>query len=154
MTRINPDPVTFKHYGSFYDTTTQTSASLSVPTAVTINTSDISNGVTVNGSSIVFQNSGTYNLQFSIQFLGTKTATAELWLKKNGSNLAWTNSRFTISNQNPAVIGAANFFLPLVSNDVIQFYWATSDVDVKITSVSSGMYGSQIPGVIVTAVEI
>ena len=155
MSRINFTPPVAKFRGSFYDTTTQTAASATVAYPITLNTTVESYGVTVNGSSITFQNSGTYNVQFSTQLLGTKTATAEIWIRKNGTNLPWSNSRVSVSNQNPAVLPACNFVLPLVANDVLQFYWATTDIDLTINAASSsGNAGPQIPSMIVTAVEV
>ena len=155
MSRINFTPAVNKHYGSFYDTTTQTAASATIAYPITLNTTVASNGVTINGSSIIFQNAGTYNIQFSAQLVGSKTATAEVWIKQNGVSVPWSNGRTSISNQNPATLPAWNYVMPIAANDVIQFYWSTTDVDVKITSASSsGNAGPQIPGMIVTAVEV
>jgi len=54
-------------YGSFYDTTTQTAAAINTPTSMSFNTVDISNGVSISGStnsSIKITNTGVYNIQF------------------------------------------------------------------------------------------
>ena len=55
-------------FGSFYDTTTQTALELDTPTPMKFNTTDISNGVSIqDDTKIVVENNGYYNIQFSAQ---------------------------------------------------------------------------------------
>jgi hypothetical protein len=61
------DYLTFS-YGSFYDTTDQTAVSTTVAYAITLNTTDISQGVSIASSSqLTFAEAGVYNIQFSVQ---------------------------------------------------------------------------------------
>ena len=58
-----------RNYGSLFDTTTQTNAGATSANVMTINTTDIANGVSVvSGSRITIQSSGVYNINFSAQF--------------------------------------------------------------------------------------
>ena len=56
-------------YGAFQDSTNQTVANTTTAYAITLDTTDYSNGVYVSSSSrINVRNAGVYNFQFSIQF--------------------------------------------------------------------------------------
>jgi len=84
-------------YGSFYDTTTQTNVA-GTARSMSLNTTDITNGVSVSGSTNPFNtyikvaNAGVYDIQFSAQVDKTDSGTDEIWIwiRKNGSNLTDT----------------------------------------------------------------
>jgi len=87
-------------YGAFQDSTDQTAASTTAAYAVTFNTTDFSNGVTLaSGSRLTVADAGIWNCQFSIQFKNTTNDTqdTEIWFRKNGTNIANSNSRFNLS---------------------------------------------------------
>jgi len=71
-------------YGSFYDTTTQTNPVANTPRSMSLNTTDITNGVSVSGSTNPFntyiktENAGVYNIQFSAQLDKTDSGTDEV----------------------------------------------------------------------------
>ena len=157
MTRISATPPNNKSYGSFYDTTTQTAASANVAYPITINTTDFANGITVNASSITFLNAGIYNIQFSAQIADIKTANFDIWIKKNGSNVLGSDGTVSVSNQNQYALPAWNYLLNLNSNDVIQFFWASTSNTASIVYAASSVpapYHPSIASMIVTAVQI
>lgn len=146
-----------KFYGSFYDTTTQPAASANTAYPITINTTDLSYGVTVNASSIIFANAGVYNIQFSAQIADTKTANFDIWLKKNGINIPNTDGTISVSNQNQFALPSWNYFLNLNSNDVIQFYWSSTSNSSSLqysASLAVAPFHPAIPSIIVTAVQL
>lgn len=155
MTRISAVSPVKKFYGSFYDSaSTHYAASAQVATVMPCNTTVESFGVTMNSSSITFQNTGVYNIQFSAQFVGTKTADIYVWLRRNGTDIPWSNSKINIDNQNSAVVAAWNFVQTFNTNDVAQIMWAVSDVDIHIQASASTANYPAIPGVIITATEV
>ena len=146
-----------KYYGSFYDTTTQAAPSANTAYAITMNTTDLSYGVTVNSSSITFAHAGIYNVQFSAQMADTGTANFDIWLSKNGQYIPNSDSTISVSNQNRYAVPSWNFFLNLNANDVIQFYWASTSNSGSVLYTSSAVgapYHPAIPSIIVTAVQI
>lgn len=146
-----------KYYGSFYDTTTQIAALANTAYPITINTTDLSNGVTVNGSSITFINAGIYNVQFSAQIGDTGTANFDIWIKRNGINVPNTDGTISITNQNHYALPSWNYFLNLNSNDVIQFYWASTSTTASLqysASTAGAPFHSAIPSMIVTAIQL
>jgi len=118
------------YYGSFYDTTTQTLTAANTPKVITLNTTAENNGITINStykSRITFNYAGTYNIQFSAQVSNNGTSIANFWLRKNGTDLTWTNGEVTTSNQNHHVLPAWNYVLTLAANDYLEFVWMSND---------------------------
>lgn len=147
-------------YGAFQDSTDQTAANTTTAYAVTLNTTDFSNGIYVSNSSrINVRNYGIYNLQFSIQFKNTTNdgQDVDIWFRKNGTNIAASNSRFHIparkSGGDPShLIAALNFFLELQANDYVEVMWRVTDTGVSIEhfDTSSSPTRPAVPSAIVT----
>jgi hypothetical protein len=147
-------------YGAFQDGTDQTAANTTTAYAITFDTTDFSNGVTLSDSSrLNVSQSGIYNLQFSIQFKNTTNDTqdVDVWFRKNGTNIDKSNSRFGLATRKSAgdpshMIGALNFFVSLAANDYVQIMWRPSDVGVSIEhfAASSSPTRPVVPSVIAT----
>lgn len=127
-------------YGAFQDSTDQTAANTTTAYAVTFNTTDFNNGITLSNSSrINVSQDGIYNLQFSLQLKNTTNDTqdVDVWFKKNGTNIDNSNSTFGLSTRKSAgdpshTIAAMNYFVSLATNDYIEIMWRPSDVGVTI----------------------
>lgn len=126
-------------YGAFQDSTDQTAASTTAAYAVTFNTNDFVNGVSVvSNSRLTVKSYGIYNVQFSIQFVNTDSALQDIdiWFRKNGTNIDNSNSRFSIPNRHGSVdghlIAALNFWVELSANDYVEIMWATTSTSVSI----------------------
>ena len=133
-------------YGAFQDSTDQTAANTTTAYAVAFNTTDYSNGIYAsNTSRINVRNYGIYNIQFSIQFKNTTNDTqdVDVWFRKNGTDVANSNSRFGISSRKSSgdpshIVAAMNFFIELQANDYIQIMWRPSDTGLSIEQYPSG----------------
>ena len=127
-------------YGAFQDSTDQAAASTTVAYPMTFNTTDYSNGVYLSNSSrLNVRNAGVYNLQFSAQLENQDNAqhTVDIWFRKNGTNIANSNSQFTVPARKSAsifghVIAALNFFVELAANDYVEIVWRAEDTLVSI----------------------
>ena len=127
-------------YGAFQDSTDQTAANTTTAYAVTFDTTDFSNGVTLSNSSrLNVAQAGIYNLQFSIQFKNTTNdgQDVDVWFRKNGTNIANSNSRFHVvtrkSSGDPShLIAAMNFFVSLAANDYVEIMWRPTDIGVSL----------------------
>lgn len=84
-------------------------------------------------SIIQVENAGTYNIQFSVQFVNTSAQIhdTDIWLRKNGTNVADTNSQFSVPERHGGVdghlIGALNLFVDLAPNDYVELMWSTTN---------------------------
>jgi hypothetical protein len=127
-------------YGAFQDGTDQVAASTTVAYPVTFNTTDFSNGVTVaSNSRITVADAGIWNLQFSIQLKNTTNdgQDVDVWFRKNGTNIANSNSRFHPPPRKSAgdpshIIASLNFFVDMAANDYVEIVWRTENTGVSI----------------------
>lgn len=133
------DPVP---YGAFQDSTDQTAASTTAAYAITLNTTDYSAGVSVvSNSQITVRTGGVYNIQFSIQFANGNVAIqdVDIWFRKNGTDVAGSNSKFSVPNSHGGtdghLIAALNFYIQLAAGDYVQIMWATTSTDVSIEQI-------------------
>jgi hypothetical protein len=146
--------------GAFQDSTDQVAANTTTAYAVTFNTTDFSNGVTIaSGSRITVSESGIWNLQFSIQFTNTTNASqdVDVWFRVNGTNVANSNSRFGFAPRKGAgdpyhIIAAMNFFVSLNANDYVEIMWRPTDTGVSIEHYAAGTSPTRpaVPSAIVT----
>lgn len=146
-------------YGAFQDTTDQTAASTTDAYAITLDTTDYAVGVAiVSSSQITVRSAGVYNIQFSIQFANDNVAIqdVDVWFRKNGSDIAGSNSKFSVPNSHGGVdghlIASLNFYVQLAANDYVQLMWATTSTDVSIEHLAAQTSPTRpsTPSVIVT----
>jgi hypothetical protein len=147
-------------YGAFQDSTDQTAANTTTAYAITFDTTDFNNGVTLSNSSrLNVSQAGIYNIQFSIQFKNTTNDTqdVDVWFKKNGTNIDNSNSRFGLgprkSSGDPThMVSAMNFFVSMETNDYVEIMWRPSDVGISIEHYATSTTPTRpaIPSVIAT----
>jgi hypothetical protein len=148
------------YYGSFYDTTNQTTTA-NTATAVTLNTTSGSNGVTLTSSSIwKFSYAGVYSIIFSVQLTNHSTAlgTTQFWLKRNGANIDDTNTHFDVADKQGSAYSSevltVNFVLDVAINDEFQLFWQTTNANVYIETLAAGGTYPRTPSVILTATQV
>lgn len=150
-------------YGSFYDITTQTLASATTAQVIAIGSTAETNGVTIaSGSRITFSTAGTYSVTWSAQFSnsGNQIHTADMWIRKNGSDLSDSNSRFDIpatkASEHGHLIGTINYVLTVAANDYIQLYWSgtSTTLSLEVLPASTGPTRPRVPSIIVTATQV
>jgi hypothetical protein len=158
----NPAPVGY--YGAFQDNTSQTASSINTAYAVKLNTTDLTNGVTVvnDGSSnptrITLANTGIYNIQFSLQLEktgGSGNMIADIWIRKNGVDIPSTTGKVVLTgsaNASP-VIAAWNYVLDLSGGDYIQLMWSTSNTNIEIIAAVATSPHPAIPSAILTITQ-
>jgi hypothetical protein len=147
-------------YGAFQDSTDQTAANTTTAYAITFNTTDYTNGITLSNSSrLNVKNAGLYNIQFSIQFKNTTNdgQDVDVWFRKNGTNIDNSNSRFHLvarkGTGDPShIIAALNFFVNMAANDYIEIMWRTENTGVSIEAFGTSASPTRpaVPSAIVT----
>ena len=147
-------------HGAFQDSTDQTAANTTTAYAVTFNTTDFSNGVTIaSGSRITVADSGIWNLQFSIQLTNTTNAAqdVDIWFRVNGTNAANSNSRFGFAPRKSLgdpyhIVAAMNYFLSMNATDYVEIMWRPTDIGVQIEQYAAGTSPTRpaVPSAIVT----
>jgi hypothetical protein len=148
-------------YGSFFDTTNQTTTS-GTPRAMNLDTTVLSNGVTVEDdisnypTQITVSEDGVYNLAFSAQVYrstGGSDADLDIWIKVNGVDVPFSNTKITLKANAKYVVAAWNFFVPLLADDYVQIMWMHDDsIELVIHDATSTTPAT--PSVIVTVNRI
>ena len=145
------------YYGNFFDTTTQTIVGVNTHQPVTINTTDISNQVSIaNSSHIVVANSGVYNIQFSLQIDKTQGSGAHIyiWLRKNGLDVPNSATELAVQGTSSEIVAAWNFVVASNANDYYELMISATDVHIRLKAVSASGVVPAIPSVIVSVVSV
>ena len=86
---------------------------------------------------------GTYNIQFSVQFVNTDNNIhdTDIWMRKNGVDVPDTNSQFSVPNRHGSIdghlIGALNLFIDLAADEYIELMWATTNASTTIQYIAA-----------------
>lgn len=137
-------------YGAFQSTADQTAAAANTAYAMTLNTTDYANGVSVaSNSRITVTDAGIWNLQWSGQFENSDSQLhdARIWLKINGTSVTGSTGFISIPNSHGGINGHSiagwNYFLSLNANDYVELWWETDSTMVSIqTYAAAGNYPS------------
>jgi fibronectin-binding autotransporter adhesin len=143
------------NYGEFWMSSSQTPSS-GVSQSVVFDSTGHSVGVAISGSGafIKVTNGGVYNIQFSAQInANAGTDTMWMWFKKNGTNIAASNSKAVLAN-NTAQLITVNILDTATANDYYEIVYQNNAGNAQILSeAASGNYPS-IPGVILTVTQV
>jgi hypothetical protein len=147
-------------YGEFTRNTSQTAPFALTPAAIAFDTTEEASGIYLsNGSRLNVRNSGTYNIQFSIQLASDDNALqfADVWFRKNGVDIPRSASKFDLpirkSAGNPShVLGTVNIFVNLDAGDYVEIVGLVSATTVTLISYAATTSPDRpiIPSVIVT----
>lgn len=147
------------YVGSFYDTTIQTNPVANTVNLFTFNSTWITDGVQViESSKLKVLHAGNWNIQFSAQVEKTDSGEDQIniWLRKNGSDIAYTNTRVTVDGNNAKVVTAWNWVVTSVANDYFQIAWSSADTDMRIYAEGAQTSPTRpgIPSIIVTVTQV
>lgn len=117
--------------------TTDVTFTANTPTQITFDQNDYLSGCENDGTDgISVDYDGIYNYQFSVQLknVDTQIHSAWIWLRKNGTDIVGTGSKFDVTSSHGGipgfVIAACNFYADLESGDTIEMWAAVSDTNI------------------------
>ena len=145
------------YYGNFFDTTTQNVVGVNTYQPVILNTTDLSNQVSIaNSSHIVVANSGIYNIQFSLQIDKTQGSQAHIyiWLKKNDIDVSNSATELAVQGTSSEIVAAWNFVVQSEANDYYELMWSATDIHIRLKAVSANGVVPAIPSIILTVVSV
>lgn len=144
-------------YGTFWSGTDQTAAATNTGYVVTYGTTGLTRGVTlVDSSKVKVGYAGDYNVQFSVQLANDDSQDQDvwLWLKKNGTNVADSGGRVSVTSKHGSTkghyIAIWNVFLTLAANDYVQLFWETTSTLVSIEHLDAAGDHPAAPSAIIT----
>ncbi len=153
------------YYGSFFDTTQQTAVAANTAYPIKLNSTDNSatNGISVivdglgNKTIIKAANSGVYNIAFSAQLRrgsGGSAETVDFWLRKNGVDVASTNTSVSVQANAGLLVAAWNFFIQMDAGAEAQLMWATTTTAIDIPYAAATGLHPATPSVILTVNKV
>ena len=158
---IDPSDINTQ-YGAFSQSTTLTNATPGTGMPMRFDTTDLSNGITIesDGTHPTYIRpaiSGFYNFQFSAQLNknggGSSAIDVYIWMRLNGVDIPSTNTRITIQGPSSYTVAAWNFFFQATAGDNFQLMWASTDVHAEIDALTPAI-GPAIPAIILTVNQV
>jgi hypothetical protein len=132
-------------YGAFQSVADQTIASTTTAYAMTLDTTDFTNGVYLSNSSRMnVRNAGVYNFQWSGQFENTDSQDHDVnvWLRKNGTDIVGSNGLIAVPSKHGSVdghiIAGWNYFLEFSANDYLELYWSAASTLISLQFYAAG----------------
>jgi hypothetical protein len=128
-------------YNQLSSTVAQTAANTFTAYAITLNTNEFPNGISiVSNSRITFAKEGIYNVAYSIQFKNTDNSShdVDIWLRKNGTDIANSNSRFSLPPRKSAgspshLIAVTPIMVDITAdNQYVEIMWRIDNTAVSI----------------------
>ena len=144
-------------YGSFDSDTDQTLGAINTATAVTMNHTQLANGVTLsNNSRLNVAQAGFYSVTAELQLTSTNASKKDVffWLRKNGSDIADTTRAVSVDISAGYVPIALNYTLSLATNDYIELYWAASDTAIVLDALAASAFAPTAPSVLINVNQL
>jgi hypothetical protein len=135
------------HSAGVYVTEAQGVASASTALAIPFDTTDTSNGVSLDpadSSKVVFAVAGYYNLQFSTQLINCTSSidNVTFWFRQNTNDIAYSAGITSIPSKHAGGVGAAivswNLIVAVNANDNIQLMMASNSGNTVAATYSPG----------------
>jgi hypothetical protein len=145
-------------YGDFLNTAT-TTFTINTGTAIAFTPGTTQANCSVqSGDRLTISQSGTYNLQFSIQIANSDSQERNfwVWLRKNGADVAQSATKYTIVRSG-AQVAMLTFNVTSNGSDYFQIMGAVDNVAVTLPSYAANSQGfpcPAIPAVIVCLVPV
>lgn len=145
----------FNHYGSYYNTATQTAALANTAYPVEFDTTLTAFGVEVQGTPptrITVDQGGVYNFQFSAQLdnLSVDTHHAHFWFRINGVDAAYSASKVVVSGTQDETVAAWNYMTRMAAGDYLELMWAVSNTNIVLLAEPAAAPVPAVPSVIGT----
>lgn len=138
-------------YGSFSSIVDQIAANTTTAYPMEMEVTELANGTAVlnntatpaKATRLTVEYPGIYNIQFSAQFTNSDSLEqdASVWFRKNGTDIANSNSQFTVASRHGSVDGALvaalNFYVEMLGGDYVEIMWSVSNTSVSIQHIAA-----------------
>lgn len=147
-----------RYFGAFALTTNASLTAINTATAIVLNTTTVSNGVSLGSPSsrIVVANSGLYSFIVSFQLSSTNSSIKDvyLWFRKNGVDLANSAIVHSLESGTAKTVQSRNYTISMNAGDYIELYWASPNNGVQLSAIASTAFSPSAPAVILNVNQI
>jgi hypothetical protein len=155
---VRPTIQQMQYYGVFTKTTDQSPAVINTEYQLTFDNTQISNGVTIGGttSQIIVPESGLYQFDATVQLTSGSSSAKNIWVwwKKNGTAIA-NSARLVTSDVNNGYIPIAlNETVSLAANEYVELAFASDSTNVTVDSVAATAFAPSAPAVVLSVTQV
>jgi len=155
---VRPTIQQMQYYGVFTKTTDQTPAVINTEYLLTFDSTQISNGVTIGGttSQIIVPESGLYQFDATVQLTSGSSSAKNIWVwwKKNGTAIP-NSARLVTSDLNNGYIPIAlNETVSLAANEYVELAFAADSTNVTVDSVAATAFAPAAPAVVLSVTQV
>jgi hypothetical protein len=155
---VRPTIQQMQYYGVFTKTTDQSPAVINTEYLLTFDNTQISNGVTIGGttSQIIVPESGLYQFDATVQLTSGSSSSKNIWVwwKKNGTAIA-NSARIVTSDINNGYIPIAlNETVSLAANEYVELAFAADSTNVTVDSVAATAFAPAAPAVVLSVTQV
>lgn len=137
-------------YTVLENSNSQTLPAIDQAVAVTYTANNFPDGITVASSSrITVTYAGIYLFTFSLQFSSTSTGTelVNVWFRKNGTDIATSNSQFSMPARKSAGVPAAliavtPYMIDLAAGDYVEIMWGSTATTTSLAALGAVSYSA------------
>jgi hypothetical protein len=114
-----------------------------------------SSGISVtNNSRITFENTGIYNIQFSAQLFTQTGGTVDIWLKRNGINIANSAGKIGPTSNNTYHLPAWNFVDTFTSGSYVELAYQSDQTNTQFQYIAATGNIPAIPSIILSVTQV
>ena len=155
---VRPTIQQMQYYGVFTKTTDQSPAVINTEYLLTFDNTQISNGVSIGGttSQIIVPESGLYQFDATVQLTSGSSSSKNIWVwwKKNGTAIA-NSARLVTSDVNNGYIPIAlNETVSLAANEYVELAFAADSINVTVDSVAATAFAPAAPAVVLSVTQV
>lgn len=155
---VRPTIQQMQYYGVFTKTTDQTPAVINTEYLLTFDNTQISNGVTIGGttSRIIVPESGLYQFDATVQLTSGSSSAKNIWVwwKKNGTAIA-NSARLVTSDVNNGYIPIAlNETVSLAANEYVELAFAADSTNVTVDNVAATVFAPGAPAIVLSVTQV
>lgn len=145
-------------YGAFDATTDRTLAAINTATAITLDNTLSSNGITrgTPTSRLVVAQAGFYQISASLQLTSGSSSAKNVyfWLRKNGTNVPDTTRAVTVDINSGYIPIALDYTVSLQAGQYVELYWAANDTNVTLDAIAASAFAPSAPAVLVSMTQV
>ena len=155
---VRPTIQQMQYYGVFTKTTDQTPAAIDTEYLLTFDNTQISNGVTIGGttSQIIVPESGLYRFDATVQ-LSSGSASAKnvwVWFKKNGTAIANSARLVTTDVNNGYIPISLSETVSLAANGYVEMAFAADDTNITVDNVTATAFAPAAPAIVLQVNQV
>ena len=147
-----------RYYGAFAKTVSVALPAIDTATAITFNTTTVSNGVSIGSpaSRVIVSRSGLYNLSMSFQLSSSSSSIKDvyLWVRKNGVDIPNSTIVNSLESNSAKTVQSRSMTISLNANDYIELYWGSPDNNVSLSAIAATSFSPATPSVILSVNQI